>query len=290
MQNYARLGHMAEIIDGKKIANNILENVKKEVTQLKKQGISPRLAVVLVGEHKPSQTYVKKKEQAAKKVGMEFELHKYPADIGKKELVEEIKIIQEDEQLCGLIVQLPLPEPLYTPEVLNAVKPELDVDCLTDVNLGKLVTRTGYILPPTPGAVNAVIKNLGIDVKGKNITILGAGALVGKPLSIILLNKQASVVVCNSLTKDVKKKCKQADIIVTAVGKKDLLTSNMVKKGAVVIDTGICFEDGKMYGDVNFESVSKKASHITPVPGGIGPITVSLLLKNTITLTKQGMS
>ena len=148
MQNYARLGHMAEIIDGKKIANNILENVKKEVTQLKKQGISPRLAVVLVGEHKPSQTYVKKKEQAAKKVGMEFELHKYPADIGKKELVEEIKKIQEDEQLCGLIVQLPLLEPLYTPEVLNAVKPELDVDCLTDVNLGKLVTRTGYILPP----------------------------------------------------------------------------------------------------------------------------------------------
>lgn len=277
----------AKIIDGKAIAEKILIKVRTWVDELKTQDIIPKLAVILVGDNKPSQTYVRKKQEAAEQVGIEFSLHKYPADISKEELVKEIEKIQGDTKLCGLIVQLPLPQPLYTQEVLNAIDPDIDVDCLTNVNLGRLIKRTGFLLPPTPYAVKTILKNLGISVEGKNICIIGAGALVGKPLAIILLNKLATVTVCNSQTADLKAKCRASEIIVTAAGKKDLLRGNMVSRGTIVIDTGICFENNKMYGDVNFAEVSKKAGYITPVPGGVGPITVALLLKNTITCAKR---
>ncbi len=276
-----------EIIDGNKIANNILNRLKPEVALLQTRGINPKLAVVMVGDHKPSQTYVRKKQEAAEKIGIDFALHKYPADISKEKLILEIKKIQKQEDLSGLIIQLPLPEPLYMPEVLNAVDHSIDVDCLTDENIGRLVMRTGFLLPPTPYAVKTIIKEIGMKVKGKNICIIGAGALVGKPLSIILSNKEATVTLCHKETKDIKKKCLEADIIITAVGKKNLLLGNMVKKGTIVIDTGIYFEEKKIYGDVNFAEVSKKASHITPVPGGVGPITVALLLKNVITCARR---
>ncbi|HLD31878.1 MAG TPA: bifunctional 5,10-methylenetetrahydrofolate dehydrogenase/5,10-methenyltetrahydrofolate cyclohydrolase [Patescibacteria group bacterium] len=275
---------MGKIIDGKKIAANILKEVAEEI---KNRKLKITLAVVLVGEHTPSLTYVRKKAEAAKKVGINFQLHHLPANISKKILVQKIHNIQKDNHLGGLIVQLPLPEPLYTTEVLNAINPKFDVDCLTDTNLGKLVMKTGLILPPTPGAVKAILKILNIKLKGKRVVIIGAGALVGKPLAIILLNKEATVTVANRYTKNLKEICRQADIIVTAVGKKNLLTADLVKRGVVVIDTGICFVRGKMYGDVDFPSVSKKARYITPVPGGVGPITVSLLLKNTLKLTKH---
>jgi len=276
-----------EVIDGKKIADDILNRLKPEVALLHTRNINPKLAVVMVGKDKPSQTYVKKKQEAAELIGIEFALHKFPANIEKKQLVAEIKKIQEKENLSGLIIQLPLPEPLYTPEVLDTVNPNIDVDCLTNENIGRLVMKTGFLLPPTPYAVKTILKNIGIKVKGKNICIIGAGALVGKPLSIILSNKKATVTLCHKETQDIKKKCLEADIIITAVGKKNLLRGNMVKKGTIVIDTGICFENKKMYGDVNFEEVSKKTSHITPVPGGVGPITVALLLKNVITCTRR---
>ncbi|MBI5222726.1 MAG: bifunctional 5,10-methylenetetrahydrofolate dehydrogenase/5,10-methenyltetrahydrofolate cyclohydrolase, partial [Candidatus Magasanikbacteria bacterium] len=229
----------------------------------------------------------RKKQEAAEKIGIDFDLHKYPTDISKEQLVEEIKKIQQDEKLCGLIVQLPLPQSLYTPEVLNAVNPDIDVDCLTNDNLGRLIKKTGFLLPPTPYAVKTIIKELGINVEGKNVCVIGAGPLVGKPLTIILLNKQATVTVCNSQTKDLKKKCREAEIIVTAVGKGNLLRGYMVKRGAIVIDAGISFTDEQIHGDVNFAEVSKKAGHITPVPGGVGPITVALLLKNTVTCAKR---
>lgn len=274
------------IIDGKAIAEKINNQTAKEIKKLKTKGIVPKLAVILVGEDKPSLTYVRRKKESAEKIGIDFILKKYPAEIKKNELINEIKKIQKNKKLTGLIVQLPLPEPLYTSEVLNAINPEIDVDCLTDYNLGKLVMETSLITPPTPTAVIRILKELNIDLKGKNITIIGMGALVGKPLAIILANAGASISTCDRSTKNIKKKCLMADIIVTAVGKKNLLTADMVKKGTIVIDTGICFVDHKMHGDVDFEKISKKAFAITPTPGGVGPITVSILLENTVRLAK----
>lgn len=269
------------LINGKQIAEKVNQRTAELVAILKKKNIIPKLAVILVGEDKPSQTYVRKKGESAKKTGFDFTLYELPKNIKQDELIKKIKKIQQDKKLTGLIVQLPLPEHLYATEVLNAIKPEIDVDCLTDVNLGKLVMKTNYIVPPTPGAVMSILHDLNVDLIGKNITIIGAGALVGKPLAIMMMNERASVTTCNSKTKDTKEKCLQADIIVTGVGKKDLLRGDMVKKDAIVIDTGVDFESGKMYGDVNVEEVLKKASFVTPTPGGVGPITVARLLLNT---------
>lgn len=274
---------MSNIIDGKAIAAKIESDITDQVAALKKRGITPKLAVVLVGEDRTSRIYIKRKKEAAERVGIDFALHELPENITKEDLVQAINKIQaEDPLLTGLIIQLPLPERLYVPEVLNAINTDIDVDCLTDCNIGKLVMKTNLIEPPTPWAVVKTLKEINFDLAGKNAVILGAGALVGKPLAIMLVNELASVTTCNSRTKDIKKKCLEADVVVCAVGKKNLLTADMIKKGTVVIDTGIVYTDGKMHGDVDFESVSKKASFITPTPGGIGPITVAKLLLNTV--------
>ncbi len=271
------------IIDGKKLAQDILEQVKSDVAKIK---TTPKLAIVFVGEDKPSKTYIRRKREAAEYAGIDFELHEYPTDVTEKKLITEIKKIQKFDDVTGIIVQLPLPAHLDSATIINAIDPDKDVDCMTDINVGKLVMETNGLTPPTPQAVLEILKQINTDVKGKNITIVGAGPLVGKPLTIMLLNKQATVTVCNIYTKDLKKKCKKADILITAVGKKDLIRGNMVKRGAIVIDTGIAFENKKMYGDANFAEVSRRASYITPTPGGVGPITVSLLLKNTLKCSK----
>lgn len=278
---------MGKLIDGLSIAEKIKNQTALEVKKLKKKGITPKLGVVLVGNHQPSETYVHKKQLAAETAGIGFVLKRFPATVSAKKLIAEVKKIQAKEKLSGLIIQLPLPEKLYTPDVLNAVSSEIDVDCLTDINIGKLVMQTNFIFPPTPYAVIQILKEIKIEIAGKNITIIGMGALVGKPLAIILSNAGASVTTCNSRTKNIKEKCLSADIIVTGVGKKDLLRGDMVKKDTIVIDTGIVFEKGKMYGDVNREEVLKKASYLTPTPGGVGPITVSLLLSNTVACAKR---
>ncbi|MFA7314697.1 MAG: bifunctional 5,10-methylenetetrahydrofolate dehydrogenase/5,10-methenyltetrahydrofolate cyclohydrolase [Candidatus Magasanikbacteria bacterium] len=275
---------MAIIIDGKKIAQKILDEVKLEISKL---NFKPKLAVIFVGNDKPSQTYIRKKEEAAKYAGVNFEIYNFPAKIPKEELVDKIKKIQKDKNISGMIVQLPLPEPLYTSDVLNSVDPSIDVDCLTDTNIGKLVMKTADFTPPTPQAVLEIFKNIGLNIKGKNITIVGAGALVGKPLSIILLNKEATITTCNEHTKNLVKTLKKSDIIISAVGKKDLIRKTMLKKGVIIIDTGIAFTNKKMYGDVNFDEAVKKASYITPTPGGVGPITVSLLLRNLLVCAKK---
>ncbi len=278
---------MGELIDGKTIAEKIRASIALEVQKLKKKNIKPKLGVVLVGNDLPSQTYVNKKQQAAEAAGISFVLKKFPASVSKNKLITEIKNLQKKEKLSGLIIQLPLPNKLYTSEVINAVDPKIDVDCLTDANIGKLVMRTNFIFPPTPYAVMTILKELNFDVAGKNITIVGMGALVGKPLAIILFNAGASVITCNSRTRDTKEKCLMADVIVTGVGKKDLLRGDMVKPGAIVIDTGIVFEHGKIYGDANRQEVLPKASYFTPTPGGVGPITVALLLQNTVLCAKH---
>lgn len=275
------------IIDGKKIAQKIEAQVKKEVAKLKKKNITPKLAIIFASDDKASKTYIKRKKEACERVGIDFELFQFSKNISETKLIENIKKIQTDKKVSGLVIQLPLVKKLNTPKILNSVNPDIDVDCLSDHHLGNIVMKTDYILPPTPEAVLVILKELKINLKEKNIVIVGAGSLVGKPLSIILLNKQATITVCNEYTQNLKKKTLEADILISAVGKRNLITTDMVKKDAIVIDTGICFENKKMYGDVDFEKVNKKASYITPTPGGVGPITVSLLLKNTLTCCKK---
>lgn len=278
---------MGQYIDGKALAKTIHERTTTKVQELKKNGITPKLAVVLVGEDKPSQTYVRMKGKAAEKAGMDFELHELPADISKEGIIARLVNIQQDPHLTGLIVQLPLPEPLYTTEVLNAIETKFDVDCLTDGNLGKLVMQTNTITPPTPGAVMEILEDLDVDLTGKEVTIVGTGALVGKPLAIMMMNRGATVTTCNIHTKDLKAACLRADILISAVGKKDLIRGDMVNDGTIVIDSGVDFENNVMFGDVTVEEVIEKASHLTPTPGGVGPLTVARLLWNTAVLAEE---
>ena len=280
---------MAILIDGKAIAKKIEEQTAARVAALKELGVSPKLAVILVGDDKPSHTYVRRKQEAALRAGLDFALYVLPANISMEELTDKIEEIQHAEDLSGLIIQLPLPENLYTAEVLNAIHPEIDVDCLTDINLGKLVMRTNHLVPPTPGAVVTILKDLNVDLVGKEAVIIGAGALVGKPLSIMLLNERATVTICNSRTQNIKARCLNADIIVTGVGKKDLVRGDMVKDSAIIIDTGVSFENGKMYGDVNVEELTDKNVSVTPTPGGVGPITVARLLHNTVLCAERNL-
>ncbi len=268
------------IINGKVIAQKIESEVRDRIDDLKRKGKAVRLDVILVGDDKASETYVTRKNEAADRVGIDFTLHRLPADITARTLKSKIKDLQKKSS--GLLIQLPLPEKLYSPDILNAIDPNVDVDCLTHENLGRLVMRSHFIAPPTPASVLTILKEQNISLSGKNITIIGTGALVGKPLAIMLVNEGASVTTCNSRTTNTKDKCLAADIIVTGVGKKDILRGDMVKAGATVIDTGFVFEDGKLMGDVNFDEVSKVAGAITPTPGGIGPITVAQLLLNTV--------
>lgn len=273
---------MNNLIDGRAIAEKINAKTMAKIAELKTKGITPKLEVILVGDDKASEMYDRMKGRAAEKAGMDFFLHMLPATTTEDELVEKIHKIQTTGYISGLIIQLPLPEHLYTSRVLNAIDPSIDVDFLTDTNLGKLIMKTNSLIPPTPGAVITILRELGADVAGKNVTIIGMGALVGKPLAVMLINDGASVTTCNSRTKNIKEKCLAADIIVTGVGKKDLLRGDMVTPGAIVVDTGISFDaEGKVYGDVNVAEVGAKAAWVTPTPGGVGPITVARLLWNT---------
>lgn len=272
---------MGTLIEGKAIAKKIHEQTAQKVAELKNRGITPKLVVFLVGDDEPSETYVRKKGTAAEKLGMNFELIHLPENTPQNELIDRLESVQTDPELSGVIVQLPLPEHLYTPTVLNAIQAEFDVDCLTHTNLGKLVMKTNFLVPPTPGAVMAILESLRVDLRGKEVTIVGTGALVGKPLSIILMNEGATVTTCNSKTKNTREKCLTADIIVSAVGKKDLITADMVKPGAVVIDSGVDYVNKVMFGDVDVAKVQEVASFVTPTPGGVGPITVAKLLYNT---------
>ena len=276
---------MSQIINGKAIAEKIEHDVKKRVAKLNKAGKKVRLDVILVGNDRASETYVKRKSGAAKRVGIDFKLHHLSIAVSKSTLIKKIKATQKGSS--GLIVQLPLPERLYTPEILNTINPNIDVDCLTHENLGRLMMQSNFITPPTPAAALSILQDLKINLSGKNVTIIGMGALVGKPLAIMMVNEGASVTTCNSRTTNIKEKCLAADIIITGVGKKDILRGDMVKPGTIVIDTGFVYENGKLMGDVNFDEVKNIASFITPTPGGIGPITVARLLLNAVICTER---
>ena len=212
---------------------------------------------------------------------------KLPASITSSDLQRRLRDIQRDRTLSGLIIQLPLPEHLTAPDVLNSIQPNLDVDGLTDVSMGRLMMGTADILPPTPSAVMTILEHLSVDLTGKSITIVGTGALVGKPLSVLMMNANATVTTCNAATRNLDTECRSADILISAVGQPGLIRGTMIKKNAIVVDTGIAFVNGKMTGDVNVEEAMTVAHAVTPTPGGVGPITVARLLWNVVQFAKR---
>jgi len=267
------------LLDGKKIAERILGNLKKEI---KKRKLKLRLAVVQVGENPVSKIFISQKKKACERVGIDFKLCKLPAKISVAELKKEIEKITKNPADSGVIIQLPLPEKFLPEEFLNLIPEEKDIDVLSEKSLGKFYQGTLKILPPTVQGILYFFKNYKIELKGKNVVIVGAGRLVGNPLALRLLREKATISVLNEFTKDTPSFIKKADILISGVGKPDLITGRMVKKGVVVIDAGTSVKKGKLMGDVDFKSVSKKASYITPVPGGVGPMTVACLIENLV--------
>jgi methylenetetrahydrofolate dehydrogenase (NADP+)/methenyltetrahydrofolate cyclohydrolase len=275
-----------KILDGKKLSEKIKEEVKKEVEELKKEGITPGLAVILVGNNPASQTYVRMKKNACAQVGIKSFGYEFDENISEDELLSTIKEINENPEIHGLLVQLPLPKHIDTTKILEAVAPEKDVDGFHPYNMGRLVEGLDSFAPCTPLGVMELFKEYNIDVKGKDVCVVGASNIVGKPMWALLVNAWATVDICHIETKDLAAHTKRADIVIVGVGKVNLITADMIKDGAIVVDIGINKVDGKIVGDVDFENVSKKASFITPVPGGVGPMTIAMLLKNTIKAVK----
>ena len=275
------------IIDGKKISQNILMELKEEVLNLKAKNIIPCLAVILVGENSASRVYVKNKHIACNQAGIISKEFLLPENISKEEVLNLIKRLNTDKNINGILVQLPLPNHLDSKAICDTIDPLKDVDAFTTVNKGKLLLGTAKLLPCTPAGIIEMLRHENINLEGKYCTIIGRSDIVGKPISILLLQNDATVTICHSKTKNLKEICLKSDMIVSAVGKANLISSDMVKKGGILIDVGMNRnENGKLCGDADFESVSPKCSYITPVPGGVGPMTVAMLIKNTIIATK----
>ena len=272
-----------KILDGKAVSLKVKESVKVRADELKKFGIEPTLAVVLVGEDKASQTYVRAKEKACNEYGIKSVAHRLSENTTQNELLALINVLNLDDSIHGILVQLPLPKHIDTNVVLAAIDPRKDVDGFHAVNVGKLVGGLDGFVPCTPLGVMEILKEYGIDVAGLNAVVIGRSNIVGKPMANLLLNASATVTVTHSKTKNLKEICKNADLIVAAIGRPFFLKADMVKDGAVVVDVGINrLDDGRLVGDVDFEEVAPKCSYITPVPGGVGPMTIAMLLNNTI--------
>lgn len=279
------------LIEGKKIANEIYENLAQEVDELKKKHtLQPKLAVIMVGDNPASLSYIKQKRKACEKTGIEWVQFDYDEKLSQAELLDKIEELNQDYSVHGILVQLPLPEHFEVPKVIRAIDPHKDVDGFTAYNLGKMFLSTEFEdLPPcTPAGVIKMLEYYDINVEGMDATIVGASNIVGKPLSTMLLNRGATPTVCHIKTKDLKKHTLNADLLCVAVGKINLITEDMVKEGAVVIDIGTNrTEEGKLRGDCDFEKIEPKVSYITPVPGGAGPMTVACLMENTVKAAKR---
>ena len=272
-----------EIIDGKKLAKGIREKLKIECDELKKGGINPKLAVIMVGEDEASQVYVRNKSKACNEIGIEFEEFILAGNIEQKDLIKLIEKLNKDDTINGILLQSPIPKGLDINEAFRTIAPEKDVDGFNPVNVGKLCLNQDTFVSCTPYGIMKMFEAYNIELEGKNVVIIGRSNIVGKPLIQCCLNKNATLIVCHSKTKDLEKFTQNADIIITAIGKSKYVTADMVKEGAVIIDVGINRgEDGKLTGDVDFENVSEKASYITPVPGGVGPMTIAMLMNNVI--------
>lgn len=277
----------AKIIDGKEAADQIKKRVATAVKRLKENGVEPCLATVLVGDNPASSTYVGMKQRACKEVGIRTIDHHPPQDYTTQQLVELITILNEDKKVHGILVQLPLPNQITEFVVTGMIDVKKDVDGLTPANAGLLAYDLAMLKPCTPAGIMELLQYYNISVEGRHAVVVNRSMLVGKPISLMLLHQNATVTICHSKTLDIQEVCKRADILVTAVGDRDrfVVTADMVKDGAVVIDVATNRVNGKLAGDVDFENVKEKASYITPVPGGVGPMTVAMLLRNTVLAT-----
>lgn len=274
---------MAIIIDGKELSKKLKEQMKDRVAQMRQQGIVPKLVVVLVGNNSASEVYVRNKHKACGEVGIESEVIKMPEETTQQELLDVVRGLNEDRTVDGILVQLPLPGQINEKVVLRSILPEKDVDGFHPVNVGLLSIGDDCYAPATPSGIIAMFKEYGIEIAGKHCVIIGRSNIVGKPMAALLLRHNATVTVCHSKTQNLGELTRQADIVIVATGHRHTLTADMVKEGAVVIDVGMNRNElGKLCGDVDFEEVKEKASFITPVPGGVGPMTITELLENTI--------
>ena len=280
---------MAKIIDGKEVSAQVKEQVKEEAAQLKAAtGLQVGLAVVIVGNNPASRVYVNNKKKACEAVGFQSFEYALDEDTTQEELLELVEVLNENPQVNGILVQLPLPKQIDEKAIINAISPDKDVDAFHPSNVGRIMIGSYAFLPCTPAGVMELIASTGVSVSGKNCVVIGRSNIVGKPMAMLLLHQNGTVTICHSRTQNLKEICARADILVAAVGKENFVTADMVKEGAVVIDVGMNrLDNGKLCGDVDFAAVEPKAGYITPVPGGVGPMTIAMLMRNTLTAAKQ---
>ena len=277
-----------ELLDGKLVSSQIKANLKEEIVTLKeKYGVAPKLAIVLVGNVEASHIYVRNKLKACKLIGMDTKLVELEESITTEQLVEVVEGLNSDDTIDGIIVQLPLPKHVDENVIINTIKTEKDVDGFGIINKGKLFCGMPCLKSATPYGIIKLLEAYNIDLCGKEAVVVGRSNIVGKPMAMMLLNKNATVTVCHSRTKDLKEVTKRADVLVVAIGKAKFITKDMVKEGAVVVDVGMNRDESGLCGDVDFENVSQIASYITPVPGGVGPLTIAMLLNNTVEAYKN---
>lgn len=270
------------IIDGKSISASIREELKKRVEALRQKGVVPGLAVILVGDDPASAVYVRNKEKACEETGIYSVVHRLGAQTSEEDVISLVRSLNNDDRIHGILVQLPMPGHIGERAVLRAVDPDKDVDGLHVVTAGRLLTGEKGFIPCTPKGIIRLIKSTGTNISGKRAVVVGRSNLVGKPAAILLMSENATVTMCHSRTVDLEKICSEADILVAAIGKPGMIKGEYIKQGAVVIDVGTTKVDGKLKGDVMFEEAAGKASYITPVPGGVGPMTVTMLIENTV--------
>lgn len=282
---------MAKILSGKEVSARIKEELKKEVNALKASGTAPGLAVIIVGDDPASKVYVGRKEAMCAELGMHSEKYALPAETSQDELTALVESLNGDSSIHGILVQLPLPSHLDEKAVINTISPEKDVDAFHPVNVGKIMIGDYDFVPCTPAGIMELIAESNVSIEGKNCVVVGRSNIVGKPMGMLLLHKNGTVTICHSRTRNIKEITRNADILVAAVGRAGFITADMVKPGAVVIDVGMNrLENGRLVGDVDFDAVEKVAGAITPVPGGVGPMTISMLMKNTLTAAKKSIS
>lgn len=278
---------MSRLIDGKVISAAVKERVKNEVAQLNGKGITVGLAVIIVGEDPASKIYVANKKKACEALGIISEEYALPESTTEEELLGLIDTLNSKRSINGILCQLPLPRHLDEKRIINAISPEKDVDAFHPVNVGRIMIGDYDFVPCTPAGIMEMLAYENIETEGKRCVVIGRSNIVGKPMAMLLLHKNGTVTICHSKTRNLKEICLGADILVAAVGKAKFVTADMVKEGAVVIDVGMNRENGKLCGDVDFEAVKEKASAITPVPGGVGPMTIAMLMQNTLTAAKR---
>ena len=277
----------ARIIDGKSIAKELRESLAPRVAALKEQGITPGLTVIVVGDDPASAIYVRNKERACVKLGMNSQVLRFPAETTQEEILNTVRLLNQDDSVHGILVQLPLPRHIDEQAVLRAIDPDKDVDGFHAMNAGRLMNGESGFVACTPKGVMRLLEVSGVELDGKNAVVVGRSNIVGKPMALLLLQKNCTVTIAHSHTKDLAAVTRSADILVVAVGRAGFITGDMIKPGAAVMDVGINRVDGKLCGDVDFEPVSQKASYITPVPGGVGKMTIAMLMDNTVAAAEK---